>query len=97
MVNGREVVIPNTFQYTDSNPQGIFQLFIAPIKGFTEAALIIGFILIVGGAFNVLQKTDAINAFINKLARAYDKSKLLRSLFVPVLLTLFSIAVQRLE
>ena len=91
IVNGREVVIPNTFQYTDSNPQGIFQLFISPIKGFTEAALIIGFILIVGGAFNVLQRTDAINAFINKLARAYDRSKLLRSLFVPVLITLFSL------
>jgi uncharacterized ion transporter superfamily protein YfcC len=91
MINGKEVVIPNTFQYTDSNPQGIFQLFISPIKGFVEAALIIGFILVVGGAFNVLAKTDAINAFINKLAKAYENSKLLRTLFVPVLITMFSL------
>jgi len=75
MVNGREVVIPNTFQYTDSNPQGIFQLFIAPIKGFTEAALIIGFILIVGGAFNVLQKTKKKNQIAHYLPISLKKQK----------------------
>jgi uncharacterized ion transporter superfamily protein YfcC len=36
-------------------------LMMAPIKGFVEAALIIGFVLIVGGAFAVLQKTEAID------------------------------------
>ncbi len=91
IVNGREVVLPNTFKYVQSNPQGIFQLLISPIKGFVEAGLIIGFILVVGGAFNVLQKTEAINSFINKLARAYKTSSTLRILFIPVLLSLFSL------
>lgn len=91
ILNGREVVVPNSFKFVDSNPQGIFDLFISPLKGFIEAALIIGFVLIVGGAFNVLAKTDAINSFINKLAKAYKTSKLLQKLFIPVLMLMFSL------
>lgn len=91
IMNGREVVVPNSFKYVDSHPQGIFDLFISPLKGFVEAALIIGFVLIVGGAFNVLAKTDAINSLINKLAKAYKTSKLLQNLFIPVLMLMFSL------
>ena len=91
ILNGREVVVPNSFKFVDSNPQGIFDLFISPLKGFVEAALIIGFVLIVGGAFNVLAKTDAINSFINKLAKAYKTSNLLQKLFIPVLMLMFSL------
>lgn len=91
LLNGREVVVPNSFKYVDSHPQGIFDLFISPLKGFVEAGLIIGFVLIVGGAFNVLARTDAINSFINKLAKAYKTSKLLQNLFIPVLLLMFSL------
>jgi uncharacterized ion transporter superfamily protein YfcC len=90
-LSGREVVVQNSFKYVDSNPQGFLDLFIAPLKGFVEAATIIGFILIVGGSFNVLAKTDAINSLINKLARAHRDSKTLRRLFVPVLILMFSI------
>ena len=91
VVNGREVVLPDSFQYVEPNPQGITALFISPLKGFVEAATIIGFILIVGGAFSVLQKTDAINALITKLARAHKNFVTMRKLFIPVLLTLFSL------
>ena len=91
IMNGREVVVPNSFKYVDSHPQGVFDLFISPLKGFVEAALIIGFVLIVGGAFNVLAKTDAINSLINKLAKAHKTSKLLQNLFIPVLMLMFSL------
>jgi len=91
VINGHEVVLPNSFQYVNQNPQGITALFTAPLKGFAEASVIIGFILIVGGAFSVLQKTEAINALITKLARAHKNSQTMRTLFIPVLLTLFSL------
>ncbi|MDP2302454.1 MAG: YfcC family protein [Ignavibacteria bacterium] len=91
ILNGREVVVQNSFHYIDSHPQGISELFISPLKGFVEAALIIGFVLIVGGAFNVLQTTDAINSLINKLARAHKKSKILRVMFIPLLIFMFSL------
>lgn len=91
LVNGREVVVPNSFKYVESHPQGFFDLFISPLKGFVEAGLIIGFVLIVGGAFNVLAKTDAINSLINKLTKAYKTSKLLQNLFIPILMLMFSL------
>jgi len=91
IVNGKEVVVQNSFRFVESHPQGIFAIFISPLKGFVEAAMIIGFILIVGGAFNVLAKTDAINSLINKLAKAHKSSKTLRLFFIPVLLFMFSL------
>lgn len=90
-VNGREVVVQNSFKFIDSNPQGFFALFTSPLKGFVEAATIIGFVLIVGGAFNILAKTDAINSAIKKLAVAHENSKTLRLFFIPVLLLMFSL------
>jgi uncharacterized ion transporter superfamily protein YfcC len=91
VVDGKEVVVQNSFKYIKNHPQGIFAIFTAPLKGFVEAALIIGFILIVGGAFNVLAKTEAINSVINKLARAHKTSPFLRTMFIPVLLIMFSL------
>jgi uncharacterized ion transporter superfamily protein YfcC len=90
IVNGREVVIPGSFKYVESNPQDLFDLFIAPLKGFKEAALIIGFILFVGGAFNVLTNTGAIDAFIKKLLLMHNKSPFMRAAFIPLLVILFS-------
>jgi len=75
ILDGKEVVVQNSFRYVESKPQGLGALFISPIKGFVEAAFIIGFVLIVGGAFNVLQKTNAITSLINKLAKAHKSSK----------------------
>lgn len=56
LVNGKQLIIPGTFHYVDNKPQGLAALMMAPIKGFVDASLIIGFVLIVGGAFAVLQK-----------------------------------------
>lgn len=91
LLNGREVVVPNSFRYVESHPQGFFDLFISPLKGFVEAGLIIGFVLIVGGAFNVLAKTDAITSLITRLAKAHKNSEALRKLFIPVLMLMFSL------
>lgn len=91
VIDGREVVVQNSFKYVDSNPQGFFALFIAPLKGFVEAGLIIGFVLIVGGAFNVLARTQAIDSLISKLAKAHKNSNFLRIMFIPVLITMFSL------
>ena len=90
-INGKEVVVQNSFEYIENNPQGIFAIFTSPLKGFVEAATIIGFVLIVGGAFNILARTNAINSFIHKLAKAHKTSPTLQKLFIPVLLTMFSL------
>ncbi len=89
---GRKVVDPNSFVVTQSQPQGVGDILMAPLNGFVDAALIIGFVLIVGGAFSVLQKTQAVDAGIQTLARAHRKSALVRRATIPLFMTLFSLA-----
>jgi uncharacterized ion transporter superfamily protein YfcC len=91
LVNGKQLVDPTTFHYVASAPQGLVALMKAPIKGFVEAAQIIGFVLIVGGAFAVVQRTEAIDTAIRSIARAHEHSALVRATIIPVFVTLFSL------
>lgn len=91
MVDGKPRVDPATFHYVASNPQGFVALMMAPIKGFVEAAQIIGFVLIVGGVFAVLQKTEAIDSMIKSVAKAHTHSPFVRAMIIPVFVTMFSL------
>ncbi|PWF39398.1 YfcC family protein [Massilia glaciei] len=91
VVNGRTLVDAGSFHYVQSAPQGPVALMMAPIKGFVEAALIIGFVLIVGGAFAVLQKTEAIDSMIKSIAKAHAHSPFVRAALIPVFVTMFSL------
>ncbi len=91
LLNGKTLIDPASFHYVDSNPQGFVALMMAPIKGFVEAALIIGFVLITGGVFAVLQKTEAIDSMIKSVAKAHTHSRLVRVMIIPVFVTLFSL------
>jgi uncharacterized ion transporter superfamily protein YfcC len=91
LVDGKQLIVPGSFHYVPSAPQGVVALLKAPIKGFVEAAQIIGFVLIVGGAFAVLQKTEAVDAMIKALARAHKDSAFIQKALIPVFVTLFSL------
>ena len=90
-VAGRSVVDADSFRYVAAQPQGPVAFLKAPIRGFVEAAQIIGFVLVVGGAFAVLQKTEAIDAGIKSIARAHAHSRIVRATLIPVFVTLFSL------
>ncbi len=90
-VDGKPRIDPASFHYVASNPQGLAALLMAPIKGFIEAGQIIGFVLIVGGAFAVLQKTNAIDALIKSVAKAHTTSPFVRAMIIPVFVTMFSL------
>ena len=90
VVNGREVVVGDSYRPVAHVPQGIGALLVAPIRGFIEAVQIIAFIFIVGGAFNVLQNTGALDAFIKRVVRAQDKYPFIRKLIIPVFMLIFS-------
>ncbi|XHS76588.1 YfcC family protein [Burkholderiaceae bacterium UC74_6] len=90
-VNGKTLIVPGSFHLIPAKPQGFVALLTAPIKGFVEAGLIIGFVLLVGGVFNVLHKSEAIDALIKTVARAHSRSALVRALAIPVFFTLFSL------
>ncbi|HHJ52424.1 MAG TPA: putative basic amino acid antiporter YfcC [Caldithrix abyssi] len=90
-VNGRKLLDPASYQSVPHVPQGLFALLMAPLKGFVQAANIIGFIFIVGGAFFVIQETGALEALINKISRLHARSRLMRVLFIPITITIFSV------
>ncbi len=92
-MNGCEVVVAGSFHSVESNPQGIGAILMAPIRGFTNksAALIVGFILIVGGVFAILAKTRAIDAAIMAVAKAHDKSPIIEMLYIPIFMVIFSL------
>jgi uncharacterized ion transporter superfamily protein YfcC len=91
--DGREVVDPQTFQYVDSNPASLVDLILAPIKGFTDsyAISIILFVLLVAGAFSVIQKTGAFEVVIVRAAKFFQKNPTYRAAYVPFFMVLFSI------
>jgi uncharacterized ion transporter superfamily protein YfcC len=67
----RSVVVGDTFQYTDSNPQ-TWQVFVSFFKGFSRTAYIISFIFMLGGAFWILNATNAINIGISNFLRSTE-------------------------
>ena len=69
-VNGvdRSVVIPGSFHYTEKNPQ-TWQVFSALFDGFVDKAEIIVFILIIGGAFWIMNESKAIDVAIGSVLR----------------------------
>ena len=77
--------------YTSSQPQGIGKLLMAPIKGFIEAAHIIAFLFVIGGTFMVIE-TGAITASVQKLAFTFARRPHLQKFFIPVTMTIFSLA-----
>lgn len=91
LVDGKQVIVAGSYHVVDARPQGLTALLTAPIKGFVESALIIGFVLIVGGAFAVLQKTEAIDAMIKAVAKAHSRSAWVRAAVIPVFVGLFAL------
>src|SRR4030043_2171408 len=69
-VNGidRSVVIPGSFHYVARNPQTC-QIFSALFDGFVDKADIIIFILIIGGAFWIMNESKAIDVAIGSVLR----------------------------
>lgn len=93
-VGSRTVVVPGTYQPVAASPVPWHGFFTAPAKGFTDpdAALVIAFVLLIGGAFAVINATGAITAAINWLIRCAGDNPARRRLLIPVLMVAFSIA-----
>jgi uncharacterized ion transporter superfamily protein YfcC len=92
VLNGRQVVVPGSYQRVEAAPQGIGAFFQAPIKGFMGAAQIIGFVFLVGGAFSIVTRTGAIDAALQSVLRLSERRPAYRNWIVPLIITLFSLA-----
>lgn len=94
----REIIQNETFAYTSSQPQ-TWQVFSAIFDGFVDKADIIVFILLIGGAFWIMNHTKAIDvgiySFLRK-AKALEKSRFIRmmgvdNMIVVLIMLMFSI------
>lgn len=90
-VDGREVVVSDSYHRVDAAPQ-TWQIFSAFFNGFVDKADIIIFILMVGGAFWILNNSHAIDvgvmAFLRRVQRL-SRFKLIRKLGVEnIIITL---------
>ncbi|SHE38791.1 Uncharacterized membrane protein YfcC, ion transporter superfamily [Mariniphaga anaerophila] len=80
----REVIKPGSFKYIESHDQ-TWQVFSAFFDGFINTANIIAFILMIGGAFWILNESKAIDIGIYsflKFSEKWKRSKLIRKLGV---------------
>ncbi len=91
---GREVPVPGTYQPVESNPQGFFDVLLAPIAGFydpgsyeAQAIDVALFVIIIGGFLGVVTRTGAIDAGI---ARAMKRLEGREKWMIPILMALFA-------
>ena len=87
-MGGREVVDAATYHHVESSPVTLMQFLTAIPRGMVESAQIISFIFIIGGVFNILQETRAIEAGIGQLLKIL-KGKTLA--VIPILMLLFAL------
>lgn len=68
---GRRVVVPGTFHEVPAKPVGPFEAIVAIPKGCVDAASVVFFVFLVGGAFAVVDRTGALRGgvdwFVGKL------------------------------
>lgn len=97
-VSEREVVRGDSFRYVDSQPQ-TWQVFSSLFSGFCDKADIIIFILMVGGAFWILNNSHAIDigvmAFLRRVQRL-NRYKLfnkigIENIIITLIMILFSL------
>ena len=88
---GRTLVVPGSFTYLSSQPQGIGAVLTSPVRGFMQAAHIIAFVVIIGGAFAVVQKTGAIAVAVQKVAFTFAQKPHLQKFFIPATMLVFSL------
>ena len=84
----RDIVVPGSFQYTEQNPIGFFDLMMSLTLGIQNASYIIAFLLIIGGMFAIMDGTGAINAGLANVVRATRGKELI---MIPVLMTVFGL------
>jgi uncharacterized ion transporter superfamily protein YfcC len=92
---GKEIPVAGTYAPVEANPQGVFDVILAPIAGFydpgsyTANAIDVAlFVLMIGGFIGVVTATGAIDAGIK---RAMVRLKGREKWMIPILMGLFAL------
>jgi uncharacterized ion transporter superfamily protein YfcC len=92
---GKALPVAGTYAATEANPQGVFDVILAPIAGFYDpgsysanAIDVALFVLMIGGFIGVVTATGAIDAGIK---RAMTRLKGREKWMIPILMALFAL------
>jgi uncharacterized ion transporter superfamily protein YfcC len=86
-VTERDVVVAGTYHTVGAQPVGPFDALVAIPQGMVEAADVIFFVFLVGGAFAVVERTGALTRGMNGLLRVVQGRE---SLVIPVVSVAFA-------
>ncbi len=91
---GKEVPVSGTYKEVDANPQGIVDVFLAPIDGLYDhntyeanAIDVALFVLVIGGFLGVVTRTGAIDAGIERVTKRLEGRE---TWMIPILMLLFA-------
>ena len=87
--NGVSVVDPATFEYVEQNGASVMDVFKAVPAGMSAVSSLLFFVLIVGGAFQIINATGAMEAAINKMVRRLGKHEIF---VIPIFMLIFACA-----
>jgi uncharacterized ion transporter superfamily protein YfcC len=74
---GRRVVVAGTYHAVPTRPVGLFQAVVAVPRGMVDAAQVIFFVFLIGGAFTVVDETGALRHGVDWLVRRFGHSEAL--------------------
>lgn len=85
---GKTLVEAGSYHTIASKPINPLKIPVAMYTGIVDSAPILTFMLIIGGAFEIITSTGALTALCKKLSKTFSKKKYF---VIPVFLTIFSI------
>jgi uncharacterized ion transporter superfamily protein YfcC len=88
----RNVTVNGTYHQVPKIYLGPQMVLESPIKGFLDGALLICFLLMIGGSFAIFQETGAIEFGIRRLTATITRRPYLEGFLIPVLMVIFSLA-----
>src|SRR5204862_157786 len=74
---GRKVVVAGTYHAVAARPVGAFHALVAIPRGMADAAAVIFFVFLIGGAFTVVDETSALRQGVDWLVRRFGHSEAL--------------------
>ncbi len=91
----RSVVVAGTYEQVSKISedgtnlrQGIASILTAPTKGIQSAIEVIAFVFIIGGVFQIMAKTNALNMGIRKVVKKLGNKEIM---IIPILMLLFGL------
>jgi len=70
-VTGQRIVVAGTYHGVAARPVGAFQMLVAIPRGMADAAAVIFFVFLIGGAFTVVDQTGALRQGVDWLVRHF--------------------------